>query len=794
MRYKKIMVLAILLVSLLAVSTVSAQDNATSDVVSVKETTVDVVKETDEIVSTNEIDVVKSANDCDDEINVTKNEFLSSFKDGDIQENGSDVISLNCDDDILNSYFKDSDFKIDVNEVYAGDTAVINISLPVNNLRYLYGEFSFGVSADAFHYRNLVNYDSSRINVNVNVTGKQAIVSVNNVLGGMHSLYITYKEGGLVYYQSKAFQFYVKKHILNCSVDIPSEVNLFDDVNVKINVNEDAYLDFIYCDIYDNKGSLESDYFDDNTIKLKNGKAETHFKTRVAETIYLVIEYEGDDKYEMGTIYSKKINVNPLKTEIIAEDITCMYTEFVNLIPTIEIGFLGPGLTGEIEIYEGISTKKLLKKVNPFFDDIHPYVDFEMYTIHNWDVGTYYITYVYRGDNHYSPVNKTFVLNVSKLNKSIVTCSVKQDSYFDGDIIIDYKLTLPEIDGFYGNCGKYVFKLYDSDNNLLEDVSSNFYGEYATFRMYDLKIWGTYKLVFEYFGDKNHNGCTLTNYINIKKIISSDMISPNFESNLITYNKSFLVTLPVDAQGILTLSVNDENYTYSVINGACIINLLKIPCGSYKCMMYYSGDDKYYHFTKEWNLEIDKIMPSIFAASPIATVYGGSQYLSVTLKGENGKLLSGVKLSVFLDGKEYTWTTDKYGQIKMPINDLIPKKYDAKVIFYGDKDYEKSTATVKVTVKKATPKLTAKAKTFKKSVKTKKYTVTLKTNQNKVMKNTKVTLKVNGKTYSAKTNAKGQATFKITKLTKKGKFTAVVKFAGNKYYNAKTVKPKITVK
>jgi hypothetical protein len=62
------------------------------------------------------------------------------------------------------------------------------------------------------------------------------------------------------------------------------------------------------------------------------------------------------------------------------------------------------------------------------------------------------------------------------------------------------------------------------------------------------------------------------------------------------------------------------------------------------------------------------------------------------------------------------------------------------------------------------------------------------------MKNTKVTLKVNGKTYAAKTNAKGQATFKLTKLTKKGKFTAVVKYAGNNYYNAKTSKPKLTVR
>ena len=42
------------------------------------------------------------------------------------------------------------------------------------------------------------------------------------------------------------------------------------------------------------------------------------------------------------------------------------------------------------------------------------------------------------------------------------------------------------------------------------------------------------------------------------------------------------------------------------------------------------------------------------------------------------------------------------------------------------------------------------------------------------MKGKKVTLKVNGKTFSAKTNAKGVATFKITKLTKVGKNNAVI--------------------
>jgi phosphatidate phosphatase APP1 len=62
------------------------------------------------------------------------------------------------------------------------------------------------------------------------------------------------------------------------------------------------------------------------------------------------------------------------------------------------------------------------------------------------------------------------------------------------------------------------------------------------------------------------------------------------------------------------------------------------------------------------------------------------------------------------------------------------------------------------------------------------------------MKNTKVTLKVNKKTFTAKTNSKGLASFKITNLSKKGKFTAVIKYAGDKYYNKLSKKATITVK
>lgn len=174
-------------------------------------------------------------------------------------------------------------------------------------------------------------------------------------------------------------------------------------------------------------------------------------------------------------------------------------------------------------------------------------------------------------------------------------------------------------------------------------------------------------------------------------------------------------------------------------------------------------------------------------------MYNVYKNLVITLKDSKGNPISGVKLSVNL-GKTRTVTTNKKGQAKVSTKGLAPKKYTAKITFKGNTKYLKSTKSVKVTVKKATPKLYTKAKTFKKSVKIKKLTVTLKTNKNKVMKNVRLTIKVNKKTYSAKTNSKGKAIFKITKLTKKGKYTAFIKYKGNKYYNAKNVKVKITVK
>lgn len=60
-------------------------------------------------------------------------------------------------------------------------------------------------------------------------------------------------------------------------------------------------------------------------------------------------------------------------------------------------------------------------------------------------------------------------------------------------------------------------------------------------------------------------------------------------------------------------------------------------------------------------------------------------------------------------------------------------------------------------------------------------------------KGKKITLTVNGKTYTAKTDAKGVAKFSL-KITKKGKYTAKIEFTGDNTYKASNKSVKITIR
>lgn len=189
--------------------------------------------------------------------------------------------------------------------------------------------------------------------------------------------------------------------------------------------------------------------------------------------------------------------------------------------------------------------------------------------------------------------------------------------------------------------------------------------------------------------------------------------------------------------------------------------------------------------------ESGRTMP--FLSSPgLTKTYGQNGELWISLKDCYGKSLANALVRVNLNGKTTTLITNVNGQARLPVN-LAPNTYTAYISVDGTGSYFSSTITAKILIKKANVKITAKKKTFKTKAKTKKYSITLKDSQGKAIKKVKVTIKIKKKIFKAKTNAKGKATFKL-KLTKKGNYKAIVKYAGNVYYNSVKKNIKIKVK
>ncbi len=243
---------------------------------------------------------------------------------------------------------------------------------------------------------------------------------------------------------------------------------------------------------------------------------------------------------------------------------------------------------------------------------------------------------------------------------------------------------------------------------------------------------------------------------------------------------------PAAATGNVVFNINGKDMNAAVKNGKATFTLFDLEPGIYSATATYNGDSNLKSSTSGPVIFPVEDVYLILTANDLTKTYGTGNKLVVNLVDNKGNAIADAVVNVNINSKITPITTDSNGEATMPIN-LKPGTYTAAATYADVQD------TAKVVVKKATPKITAAKKTYKVSVKTKKYTITLKAN-GKALKSKKVYLKINKKTFTAKTGANGKATFKITNLKKKGTFSATISFNANSYYNKATKTVKITAK
>ena len=277
--------------------------------------------------------------------------------------------------------------------------------------------------------------------------------------------------------------------------------------------------------------------------------------------------------------------------------------------------------------------------------------------------------------------------------------------------------------------------------------------------------------------------------INMTIIEIKDVVYGNDINIKVQLNSS--VISPLNS-GKAVVKINGVEYNADVKDGTATIVIPNLDAGSYNVNISYI-DHNTTRAEIPVNFNITKKDITINAENTEFIInYDG------TYNVEFINVSDDVKVSFILNGKNIGTSIIKNGtaSIKLTANILKTTKAGKKnmIIKFEKNNYNPLSKTVEITINKEKTKITAKAKTFKRGMKTKKYSIILKNSKGKAVKKAKVTLKVKGKTYKAKTNKKGKATFKITKLTKKGTQKAVIKYKGNNYYNKINKKIKIKIK
>ena len=392
--------------------------------------------------------------------------------------------------------------------------------------------------------------------------------------------------------------------------------------------------------------------------------------------------------------------------------------------------------------------------------------------ISDLSVGTYNVTVIYPGDSHFNKTSKTVtfnvrpksvilldpelevsIANITEGEKAVITIRINNQT--TGNVTF----TLDNVD--------YSFKT--GNGLIIKEIQ-------------DLKV-GTYDVNVTYPGDLRFNESSKMVSFTVKAN-TVPLMDPELDVTVssISQGEKAVITIKINNQttGNVSFTLNNVDYSFKTGDGIIVKEISNLNAGTYTVNVTYPGDSRFMQSSKTASFTVKAVTsPSVSTSGSAVTIKLASDATGT--------------LTVKINGKTYTKDLIN-GEASITLPDGT---YNAVITYSGDSKYAGFTITKKVSVKKPVvkkaSKIVAKKKTFKAKTKIKKYTVTLKSGKTPIKK-VKLIIKIKKKTFKATTNSKGKATFKIKKLTKKGKYTATIKFQGNKNYKAATKKVKIVVK
>ena len=489
----------------------------------------------------------------------------------------------------------------------------------------------------------------------------------------------------------------------------------------------------------------------------------------------VVAKYMGDDKFDSSV--SSPITVVVADKQVAHITIEAADVK-VGEDATVSVSI--PGASGVVKI---------------IVDGVESVVDLDdggkvSHVVSGLAAGEHSIVVVYDGDANYKAAHDSAVLKVAKFASEV--------SVAGGNVVVgqDAVIKVSVTDGATGVVMIEVAGAYYSlDLSESDEISIS------------LPV-GEYSVVAKYMGDDKFDSSVsspITVVVADKQVAHITIEAADVK---VGENAEVTITLPSDATGFVNVIVDGKDIGKLEIgeNGTVKVQVASLKAGSHTIDVVYDGDDKYEQSSSSKIITVAKLnayfeVPYSFTRYAV-DYYGGERGAKfyAILKDENGNVLANKTVQIAICGPIYTVTTDEYGRAGLTINLATANRYTYALSFQGDEDYNAAPlGSTTLILNKKTTAINVKDLSFKSTAKTKTVSVKLTTIKNEYDGKTylnagkKITLKVNGKTYTAKTDANGVAKFNI-QITKKGTYTATVNFAGDQTYKASAKSMKITIK
>ena len=731
LRYKKIMILTILLVSLLAVSAVSATDDTASDIQSVEETT-------DEVVSVDENHILRANNNVGtfDELssligNASEGAILELDKDYMYVSGLSEGIHINntitidgkghtLDGNKLSRIFYVNVSGVTLKNITfinghvedknggavywngangtLSDCSFVNCSAESNNDHRSYGGAIFWNITDSGNitdclFENNVAYDGGALyfkgdngvisgsNFTYNVAYYNGAVLMSSVQGSVVDCIFannvaTDSAGALGWSKKENGSIVGSKFVNNCAsiggavfLNSGSDFLIMDSIFENNTVSEKGGA--VFWDS-GNEGGIVGSSFIGNRA---DGYGGAVFWDSGNEGDISGCLFKNNEAYDGGAIYVEDGNIDVLNSKFISN--TANRTGGAIIFNGDELSISGSDFInnaalddcGAIYVY---ADKAIISKTK-FESNNAPEVGVVCLYCGNALINESYFI------NNVATDSISIILNAEG-NLTVDNCQFIDNSAYSGGTIRNAMFatlilsnSIFESDCLKGRTVDNNYGILYLYNNTIDNLSSEIY---------------------------NHGGvisspCTAV-------VMSSTPFVCGVKTKLIAFIRD-------DNENL----IEEGNYVYFNVNGSLVEAEFNSEISGYKAEYVFNTSGLVEIFTVCPNINITDnqgINSTVIKLDTvISAVYDdANKELIATLKDVDGNVIVGAQVKIILDSVSETLTTDANGQVSLTNVGLVSGNYTADIIFDGNVTYNPSNTTVKVVVNKLNTTLVTK--------------------------------------------------------------------------------------